>query len=76
MSQYSLSQMKIGQIAVIAEVSSVACEMRRRLLDFGLTPGTVIQMERIAPFGDPMQIKIRGCRLALRKREAATIKVK
>ena len=44
---------------------------RRKLLALGLTPGTEILISRIAPLGCPIQLKIRGIALALRKNEAA-----
>ncbi len=49
--------------------------LRRRLLDMGLVPGSDIKMERVAPLGDPIEIKVKGCNLALRKEEAAQIQV-
>lgn len=41
----------------------------------GLTRGAVVEVERVAPLGDPMDIKVRGYRLSLRKEEAARIVV-
>jgi ferrous iron transport protein A len=49
--------------------------LRRRLLDMGLVPGSEVEMERAAPLGDPIEIKVKGCYLALRKEEAASIQV-
>lgn len=58
-------------------IASVACPapLRRRLMDMGLTPGTVICLERAAPLGDPIIVHVRGCRLGLRRVEAAGIMV-
>jgi len=47
----------------------------RRIADMGVTPGAVIEVERVAPLGDPIEVKIRGYRLSLRKSEAAAIEV-
>lgn len=47
----------------------------RRLLDLGLTPGEEIAITQWVPFGDPMVVMVRGMRLALRRREAAWIRV-
>ena len=47
----------------------------RRLLDLGLTPGEEIAIAQLVPFGDPMVVMVRGMRLALRRREAAWIRV-
>jgi len=50
-------------------------ERRARLLEMGLTTGTEIQLIRVAPLGDPVEIEVRGYRLSLRKREAKGIRV-
>ncbi|HCA46148.1 MAG TPA: DtxR family transcriptional regulator, partial [Armatimonadetes bacterium] len=50
-------------------------QIRRRLMDMGLTPGAEIEVERLAPLGDPIEIEVRGYHLSLRKREAAGIAV-
>jgi ferrous iron transport protein A len=50
-------------------------EIRRRLLDMGVVNGAIVEVLRIAPLGDPVQIKIKGYDLALRKTEAANIQV-
>ena len=47
----------------------------RRLLDMGLVSGSEVEVERVAPLGDPMQVRIKGYHLTLRKEEAASIQV-
>lgn len=47
----------------------------RRLLDLGLTPGEEMAVVQSVPFGDPLVVMVRGMRLALRRREAAWIRV-
>ena len=49
--------------------------IRRRLLDMGLVSGGEIEVERVAPLGDPIEIRIKGYHLALRKNEASNIQV-
>lgn len=49
---------------------------RRRLLDLGLTPGEELAVIQSVPFGDPLVVLVRGMRLALRRREAAWIRVR
>lgn len=49
--------------------------IRRRLLDMGVVSGTVFEIEKKAPLGDPIDIKILGYHLSLRKHEAETILV-
>ncbi|NLO06217.1 MAG: DtxR family transcriptional regulator [candidate division WS1 bacterium] len=50
-------------------------QIRRRLMDMGVTPGAELEVERLAPLGDPIEIEVRGYHLSLRKREAAGIAV-
>ena len=47
--------------------------MRRRLFDMGVTPGAVVTLRRKAPFGDPLEIRLRGYELTLRKTEASCV---
>ena len=49
--------------------------LRHRLLDMGLTPKTIVKVEKIAPMGDPMELYLRGYRLTLRKEDAHKIEV-
>ena len=49
--------------------------MRRRLLELGLTPGTVISIVNVSPLGDPLELSLRGGKLSLRKKEALGIEV-
>ena len=49
--------------------------IHRRLLDMGLVSGSEIEVERVAPLGDPIEIKIKGYHLSLRKEEAVNIQV-
>ena len=48
---------------------------RRRLMEFGLVPGTTVEVVRVAPLGDPIQLLVRGCRLSIRLAEAAEVTV-
>jgi len=49
--------------------------VRRRMTDMGVTAGTEVEIERVAPLGDPVEIKVKGYHLSLRKEEAANIYV-
>ena len=49
--------------------------IKRRIMDMGLTKGTQIQIQKIAPLGDPIQILLRGYELSIRKADAALIEV-
>lgn len=47
--------------------------LRRRLLEMGVTAGTVVEFVRVAPLGDPLEIKLRGYHLTMRREEAAHV---
>jgi Fe2+ transport system protein FeoA len=49
--------------------------VRRRMLDMGVVPQAEVEMERVAPLGDPMEIRIKGYHLTLRNFEAESILV-
>lgn len=48
-------------------------KMKRKLFDMGVTPGVEIELKKVAPLGDPLQLKLRGYDLLLRKDEAANV---
>ncbi len=50
-------------------------EIRRRLLDMGVVPGAAVTVQRVAPLGDPVEIRVKGYDLALRKQEAEKVQV-
>jgi Fe2+ transport system protein FeoA len=50
-------------------------KIKRRLMDMGIIAGTEIEMQKIAPLGDPVEIKFKGYNLSLRREEAAMIEV-
>ena len=70
----NLSQLKPGQSGVIATVGGEGA-LRRRLLDMGLTPGTRVSVRKVAPFGDPLELHLRGYELTLRGDDARIIKM-
>ncbi len=69
-----LNQLKIGQRARLVRIAGRG-ELHKRLVDMGLVPGAVVGVERVAPLGDPIEIKLRGYHLSLRREEAALITV-
>jgi ferrous iron transport protein A len=60
-----------------ARVLRINCRgaVRRRLAEMGLSPGVLVCVERVAPLGDPLKLKLRGYRLSLRRAEARNIAV-
>ena len=71
----TLASLTAGAAAVVAEIR-VPGDQRGRLLEMGLLVGTPIQLVRFAPLGDPVEIKVRGYNLTLRKHEAELILVR
>jgi ferrous iron transport protein A len=70
-----LSALAPGAPATVAEIR-VPPEHRSRLLEMGLLVGTPVELVRFAPLGDPLEIKVRGYHLTLRKHEADLILVR
>lgn len=70
-----LDTLEIGKDAVVASVTSDDQALRQHILDMGLTPGTEVTMMKYAPMGDPLEIRLRGYELTLRKDDAARIEL-
>ena len=70
----TLETLQIGKTAVIKTVGGEG-ELRCRLLDMGLIPKTKVTMMKVAPMGDPMEIRLRGYELTLRKEDAGKIEI-
>jgi Fe2+ transport system protein FeoA len=70
--QRTLEHLVAGESATILRLVSMGT-LRQRLLDMGLTPGTPVRVNRAAPMGDPIEISVKGYRLALRRTEARCI---
>ena len=71
----SLTSVGVGQTATVAEIR-VPEMSRPRLMEMGLLVGTRVELVRFAPMGDPVEIKVRGYNLTLRKHEAEQIFVR
>lgn len=69
-----LFEVNVGSKARVSELLSIGLS-RRRMLDLGLIPGTIINVIRKSPLGDPIAYNIRGALIALRKEEAKQILV-
>lgn len=74
MESLTLRDLKPGQKCKILKVRGQG-EINKRILEMGVTPGSVIELKRIAPLGDPIDVKVKGYHLSLRKDEAAGIDV-
>ena len=69
-----MDQLSIGASAVITAVGGDGA-LRCRLLDMGLIPRTRVTLQKVAPMGDPIEIRVRGYELTLRVEEAKKIEV-
>ena len=67
-------KLPLGQEAVITAVGGEGA-LRCRLLDMGLIPKTRVRVEKVAPLGDPLELRVRGYSLSLRKEDAGKIEV-
>ena len=63
-----------GQQGTVTAVSATGA-MKRRIMDMGVTPGVEIKVVKTAPLGDPVEVRVRGYELSLRKDEAAQVQV-
>lgn len=67
---YTLADLSPGERGIILRSGSERGAVKRRLVDMGLTPGTEVFVRKIAPFGDPIEINLRGYELSLRREDA------
>lgn len=70
----TLDQLPVGESALVVKVGGEGA-LRFRLLDMGILPRTEVRTVKIAPLGDPMEIRLRDYELTLRKEDARKIEV-
>lgn len=70
----TLETLPVGKTAMITAVGGEGA-LRCRLLDMGLIPGTAVTVRKIAPMGDPIEIRIRGYELTIRMEDAQKIEI-
>jgi ferrous iron transport protein A len=70
-----LREMKAGDLGRVQGYEEGGGGYRRKLLAMGLTPGVEFQVVRVAPLGDPVEVRVRGASVSLRKDEAAALQV-
>ena len=71
----TFNELKTGSSGIITAVGGDG-PLRCRLLDMGLIPHTRVTLQKVAPMGDPIEIRVRGYELTLRVEEAQKIEVK
>jgi ferrous iron transport protein A len=70
-----LGTLNVGESARVVALGRADRRYREKLLAFGLTPGTLVAVERVAPLGDPLELRVRGFALSLRRAEADAVMV-
>ena len=73
MKQPPLSSANNGDHCVVLEIASEPVELRSRLYALGVIPGSALEILRFAPLGDPIQVKVGGSFISIRKAEADII---
>ncbi len=70
----TLRDVPIGQSATVRRLMGEG-ELKRRIMNMGLTKGAQVQVRKVAPLGDPIEITVRGTEVSLRKTEAEHVLV-
>ena len=71
-----LSDLRRGQKGLVLDFHNDNAALRRRLLDMGITKGVKIEIKKISPLGDPIDIKLRGYELCLRRKDMEGIDIR
>lgn len=70
----TLNKISPGSSATVTKLTGEGA-LKRRIMDMGITKGVTVQVKKVAPLGDPMEITVRGYELTIRKDDAAMIEV-
>ena len=70
----TLKEISCGNTVTVKHLSGEG-PIRRRIMDMGITKGVKVYVRKVAPFGDPMEVTVRGYELSLRKADAQMIEV-
>lgn len=70
----TLAELEVGAVARVLNVRGDS-RISRRLMEMGIVPGVMVRVVKAAPFGDPIEIRLRGYSLAMRRSEAEAIEV-
>ena len=70
----TLRDVKVGESAEVKKLHDEGA-VKRRIMDMGLTKGITVQVRKVAPLGDPIEITVRGYELSIRKADAEMIEV-
>ena len=70
----TLNDLLIGESCKIVKLHGEGA-IKRRIMDMGITKGTLVTLRKVAPLGDPMELTVRGYELTLRRDDAKTIEI-
>lgn len=70
----TLKESKVGDIVRVVKLHGEGA-VKRRIMDMGLTKGVDVQIRKVAPLGDPIEVTVRGYELSIRKADAEMIEV-
>ena len=70
----TLKESKVGDTVRVVKLHGEGA-VKRRLMDMGLTKGVDVQIRKVAPLGDPIEVTVRGYELSIRKADAEMIEV-
>ena len=70
----TLKEVKCGETVRVAKIHGEGA-VKRRIMDMGITKNTDIYVRKVAPFGDPIEVTVRGYELSLRKSDGEMIEV-
>ena len=71
----TLKDMKPGESARVTAIGEKG-QLRRRIMDMGITPGVELKVIKVAPLGDPVELTVRGYELSIRKNDAECVQVR
>ena len=70
----TLREAKIGDTVQVVKLHGEGA-VKRRIMDMGLTKGVEVQIRKVAPLGDPIEVTVRGYELSIRKADAEMVEV-
>ena len=70
----TLRDVSVGQTVKVTRLNGDG-PVKRRIMDMGITKGVTVKVEKVAPLGDPIELKVRGYQLSIRKADAEMIEV-
>ena len=70
----TLREVKVGDNVRVTKINGTGA-VKRRIMDMGITKGVEIEVRRVAPLGDPIELTVRGYQLSIRKADAQMIEV-